>query len=144
GRSARFEMYRTMWENHALDGVGQSFYLHDGCEVNKPVNVEWAAYDDANYGWMQNAESLLFYANGLAVMSRAKVFYDTPNGFFERVATSGRFGDGLAGYVAVDAANAGLNPAGTSDPAQKRSRTLARKETYFWSMIGDFTLRIRY
>jgi hypothetical protein len=151
-----FFVYRTLWESKVLDGAGQSFFLHDGCEVVRPLNAEAVPYDDPNYGgWpssgaVQNGESLMFYANGLGLMARNKVFNDTPAGFAQAIkATGGRFSAGWAAYFDADAANAGLNeravdPTVVQPGSDRRWRTLQRKRSYFWSLIGDPALRIRY
>lgn len=153
---ASFFIYRTMWQTGALASAGQTFYVHDGCEVMRPKNAEWAPYNDPNYGQFDyyghvaNGESLMFYANGLGLMARNKVFNDTPAGFYEAIkATGGRFGAGWRAYFNTDGYNAGLNeraldPTVVNPGADRRERTLQRKRSYFWSMTGDPTIKIRY
>jgi hypothetical protein len=152
---ANFHIYRTMWEFDTLRSAGQNFVVHDGCEVMRPKNAETVPYDDSTYGQadntgrVANGESLMFYANGLGLMARNKVFDDNPAGFYEAVKNTGRFGFGWRAYFLKEADNAGLNER-TADPTQvfgtgdRRWRTLQRKRSYFWNTIGDFTLKIRY
>ncbi len=136
-------LYRTLWENSVLASVGQSFWLHDGCSVNSVANGH-QAYNSDYYGYDNHAESILFYANALEVMARAKVFNDTPRGFGTGVSSTQRFSSALSSYVKIDATDAALNPINTSSAEEKRTRTLDRKRTYFWSVLGDFTLQLRY
>jgi hypothetical protein len=77
-----------------------------------------------------------------------EVFYDTPEGFYEAIKTSGRFGYRWRTASSRDAADADLNERAryrtVVDPGNdRRHRTLARKKSCFWN-IGDFTLKIRY
>jgi hypothetical protein len=155
---ANFHIHRTMWESGILDdvGAGQTFYVHDGCEVMRPKNAETVPYDSPSYGQedttgrVSNGESLMFYANGLGLMARNKVFNDTPAGYFEGIkASGGRFGYGWLSYFSTDADNTGLNerladPTVVNPGNDRRTRTLQRKRSYFWNTIGDFTLKIRY
>lgn len=152
---ANFHIHRTMWESGALRSAGQVFYVHEGCEVMRPKNAETVPYNHPTYGQhnysgaVANGESLMFYANGLGLMARNKVFNDTPAGFYEAIKSTGRFGYGWRAYFVTDAANSGLNER-TADPtvvspgSDRRWRTLQRKRSYFWNTIGDFTLKIRY
>src|SRR5262245_32996659 len=147
-----------MWESGILDdvGAGQHFYVHEGCEVMRPKNSEDVPYDNPSYGQedttgkVSNGESLMFYANGLGLMDRNKVFNDVPAGYYEAIKSSrGRFGFGWRNDFFTDANNAGLNER-LADPTvvdpghDRRERTLQRKRSYFWNTIGDFTLKIRY
>ncbi|MBO9574373.1 MAG: hypothetical protein J7494_01420 [Sphingobium sp.] len=147
-----FHVYRSLWENKVLAGAAQMFIIHDGCEVMRFANSETLPYNDVNYGQVDskgtvsNGESLMFYANGLGLMARNKVFNDTPVGFVEAVrASGGRFGYGWAGYLNAEAGNQGMDERAV-DPTipDRRYRTLQRKRSYFWNMIGDPTLKLRY
>lgn len=143
--SGRMELYRALWENGKLAGKGQRFYVHNGCEVNSPANGSTMSYTSSSYAEGQNAESQLFFTNGLAVLSRAKVFFDKPDRMGDSIAQKGFFGAALHGYFADDAAESGLAPLPwTATGMQRRGRTLDRKKTYFWSVIGDYTLRMKY
>ncbi|HMJ11314.1 MAG TPA: hypothetical protein VK524_07885, partial [Polyangiaceae bacterium] len=143
--SADFFLYRTLWENKIYEtmSTGQTFYIHDGCSVNAVLPV-YDRYNTPLYAARQHAESMLFYANGLGMLARAKVFNDTPRNVTETIASTKRFAAGLSGYFNADASDATLNPAGTTDPANRRTRTLQRKRTYFWGLLGDATLLIKY
>jgi hypothetical protein len=147
-----FHFFRTLWENKVLAGSAQMFIVHDGCEVMRPANSEILPYNSLLYGQekdtggMANGESLMFYANGLGLMARNKVFNDTPDGFSQAIkASGGRFGYGWVGYFQKDAANVGLDER-TANPTSpdRRTRTLQRKRSYFWNTIGDPTLKLRY
>jgi hypothetical protein len=153
---ANFHVHRTMFESGVLAGSGQAFYVHEGCEVMRPKNAESVPYNDPAYGQannlgtVANGESLMFYANGLGLMARNKVFNDTPDGYYEAIKSSGgRFGFGWRAYFVKEAGNTGLNertadPTVSSGGGDRRWRTLQRKRSYFWNTIGDFTLKIRY
>lgn len=152
---ANFHVHRTMWENKVLSTAGQAFYVHEGCEVMRPKHAENVPYNHTLYGQesvlggMANGESLMFFANGLGLMARNKVFNDTPSGFYDAVRSTGRFGYGWQAYFVAEAAAAALNER-TSDPtvvspgSDRRWRSLQRKRSYFWNTIGDPTLKIRY
>ena len=154
-RDANFHIHRTMFENHVLQGMGQVFYVHEGCEVIRPSNAETLPYNHPMYGQanssgaVANGESLMFYANGLGLMARNKVFNDMPNGFYDAIKTTGRFGAGWKNYFLTEANTSGLNeraldPTVVSPGSDRRWRTLQRKRSYFWSTIGDPTLKIEY
>ena len=132
---AHFSLLKTLWANGKLDHVGGSFYIHGGCEAISPANAAKEPYHSPKYGGHgQISESLLFYANGLALIGRSKVFYDIPRGFDQSFSVDrGRFGDILVKYFEVEAAdeNVGRDVAG-------------RNRCYFWSIIGDWTLRLKY
>jgi hypothetical protein len=91
----------------------------------------------------------MFYANGLGLMARNKVFNDTPAGFYEAVKSTGRFGAGWPAYFATDGADSSLDEravaaTSTSAGADRRYRILQQKRSYFWNVIGDPTLKIKY
>lgn len=144
--------YRTLWQNGVLANSGQMFIVHDGCEVMRPTNSEDQPYNSSTYGQagdqgkVANGESLMFYANGLGLMARNKVFNDTPAGFSKAINDSGgRFGYGWMGYFMADAVDPDLDERAV-DPAspERRTRTFQRKRSYFWNIIGDPTLKLRY
>jgi hypothetical protein len=149
-QDAYFAIHRSMWENGALASAGQFFTVHDGCDVNKPSNYLTAPYSSASYGQandnggVQNGESLLFYANGLAIMGRNKVFNDTPAGFVEAVRAQGAFGRGWGGYFYREAAQESLDERDVAWGSERRTRSLQRKRSYFWNVLGDWTLELRY
>lgn len=123
-------LYRTMRENDILSNTGPSIYIHTGCQVNSPAMADSQPYDNPSYATFQEAESMMFYLNGLAVVARAKVFYDWPKDFTARIAEPNTcLGDGLAAYFDAECMDG------------KISET-DRKRAYWWSMLGDFTLRL--
>lgn len=143
--NGQIEIYRALWENRKLAGKGQRLYIHNGCEVNSPHNGSTMSYSSTSYAINQNGESQLFYTNGLALLARAKVFFDSPRNVGASIAQKGNFGASLHGYVAADAADPTLAPAPPgSTGIDRRNRTLNRKKTYFWSILGDYTLRVKY
>ncbi len=134
---ANFHLYRTLWENGMLTNAGSMFVVHEGCEVMRFKNAESMPYNDPSYGRIDesgsvtNGESLLFYANGLGLMARNKVFNDTPRGFYDEVKATGRFGYGWRAYFNREADEAGLDER-TADATlvypgnERRWRTLWR------------------
>jgi hypothetical protein len=69
----------------------------------------------------------------LALVGRAKVFYDEPRGFYEAVAQGHPFGEGWRRYFETEAAAKDVNEVGGG---------IGRKRAYFWSVLGDWTLRL--
>lgn len=128
-----FEWYRALWENHQLPHCGV-LYLSTGCESIAPEGAANLPYNHPQYGYWQGAESLLYYCNGLALIGRSKVFYDEPRGFFEALAQGRTFGEAWAEYFAVESAAANMDEVGGG---------IGRKRAYFWSVLGDWTLRLQ-
>lgn len=127
-------LYRTLWENGQFANVPPSLMLHVGCDVNWP-DYCGLPYDDPRYGTFQNAESLLFYANQLAVLCHPCWWNRGPMGFGEAfgASSSAVFGDGwknVSEHIADDQALA--------------AHETERKQNYFWSVVGDWTLRKHY
>ena len=136
GNSADLYLYRTVYCHGILNGTSPSFIVHGGCLVNEEANISVPFYDP-NYAKFQNAESILFYMNGLAIISRAKEFYDRPEPLpaaFGR-SPSSCLGDGWRAYFEQEASDSTLS---TFDYGLKC------KKAYFWSVLGDWTLRLRY
>jgi hypothetical protein len=125
-------LLRTLWENKTT-AAEPAFYLHTGCNSISPAGAKWLPYDHPAYGRRQGAESLLFFAKGLALVGRAKVFYDEPRGFSEALGEGRTFGDAWARYFEIESA-----------PASRRAAVgdIGRKRAYFWSVLGDWTLRL--
>ncbi len=138
---ADWRLGRTLWESRVLLYAGQSFFVHGGCSINVPDgNTPNLAYTDARYGLMNNADSILFFENGLAILARGKVYNDLPAGFGASLRNSAqRFGSAWTGMFATDAANAALAPGNSVD----YDRVPASKRSYFWSLRGDWSLRLR-
>ncbi len=125
-------IHRTIYENDILNKVGGSLYIHNGCEVNTPEGALNHPYNDDRYGsrgGFQNAESILFFLNGVALASRAKTFYDTPRGFTEKLGEGNCFGEGWRAYFEIESSDAAL-----------ADNVAGNKRTYPWSIIGDWTL----
>jgi hypothetical protein len=142
---AIFEIYRTMWENGMLADAGQSFVLHEGCHVNAARNARHVPYNHPTYGdGGQNGESMLFYANVLALMGRNKDFNDSPRNFADAIKATGEFGRGWADYFYHDAAESALDERSKPYGVERRTATLQRKRAYFWNLLGDWTLKLRY
>ncbi len=138
GGLANTFLHRTIYENQILSKTGGNLFIHNGCEVNSPRNVNDVPYNHSSYGspkGYQNAESILFFLNGVALASRAKVFYDKPEGFTDELGQHGqkRFGDGWKAYFRRESNNSDL------------ARDVAgNKRTYNWSILGDWTVRVKY
>ncbi|MCA9105352.1 MAG: hypothetical protein KDA83_08005 [Planctomycetales bacterium] len=126
-----FALLRALWQNGTLREAGPSFYLHAGCEVNTPAESNRVPYNHSAYGGHEQiGENLLFYANGLALMARAKVFYDAPRGFAESIAEpTSNFGSALSAYYRHEA-----------DDERLGRDVAGYNRVYFWSILGDWTL----
>ena len=119
---------------YSRNTTGPCFYLATSCEINAPAFSDLVPYNAEGatpYGMFQMAESLMFFGNGLAVMSRSKVFNDAPDGFCEAFG-SGRFGDGWARTFAL-----------SSGRRLAIENAADEKIVYSWGMIGDATLQLR-
>ncbi len=86
------------------------------------------------YGLRQGAESLLFFGNGLALVGRAKVFYDEPRGFAATLADGKTFGAAWAKYFDLESRAKRWGEVGGD---------IGRKRCYFWSVLGDCSLRLK-
>lgn len=129
---ADFAFYRTLWQRQV---VADNPYLliHTGCEALSPPGAVDHRYDDPAYGLRGHAESILFFTPCLAMVGRAKVFYDEPRGFCEALGEGRTFGEAWQRYFAVEAAAANWDEVGGD---------IGRKRAYFWSVVGDWTLRL--
>ncbi|MCA8970710.1 MAG: hypothetical protein KDC95_13030 [Planctomycetes bacterium] len=126
-------LLRTLYEND-LVAKSPSIYVHTGCHGISPPGAAKVAFDDPGYGRRQGAESILFFGNALALIGRAKVFYDAPRGFCEALGEGKTVGAAWARYFELES------------QAESWSRVggdIGRKRSYFWSVLGDFTLRLR-
>lgn len=137
GADADFYVHRSLWQNGELDDAGPSLLVHGGCEVNVPSGTQAVQHYVEGYAGWQNAEGLLFFGNTLALIARAKVFNDLPTGFPGALSLSSRarFGDGWGAFFDNDSADAYL---GSFEGA------IRSKKAYFWSMLGDWSVRLRY
>ncbi|MFY9343100.1 MAG: hypothetical protein WAT39_11455, partial [Planctomycetota bacterium] len=132
GGKADFAYYRTLWQRQV---VGDNPYLliHTGCEALSPPGSVEHPYDDPAYGRFAHAESMLFFTPCLAMVGRAKVFYDEPRGFAEALGAGKTFGEAWQRYFEVESAATDWREVGDD---------IGRKRAYFWSVVGDWTLRL--
>ncbi len=128
-------LHRSMYEAGVLSKSSANLIIHNGCETVTPQSGGKVRYNAPNYGKFQNGEGQLFYLNGLALLGRAKVFYDSPRGLEE--AFDGRprahFGDLWRRYFTKESQDAGLP-----------TNVAGNKRTYNWSVLGDWSVRLRY
>ena len=75
----------------------------------------------------------MFFGGGLALVGRAKVFYDEPLGFSQVLATGGTIGGAWAQYFQIES---------NASTWSKAGGDIGRKRSYFWSVLGDCTLRL--
>jgi len=135
GGTADNHTHRTLWHYNALKNYGASIIIHAGCEVNWASYTMTVPYTDPNYARGSNSESILFQTNCVALFSRAKEFNDKGYGFVQGFKKSDRanLGDCWKNFFEEHAKNAQLMP----------EDNIQRKRPYFWSLIGDWTLRLR-
>ncbi len=137
GGGADLFLHRTIWQNRVLSETGVNLIIHGGCEVNVPAGTTDKLYHEEGYATFQNAETILFYMSGVALVARAKGFYDLPIGFPGVFALSprARFGDGWKAYFDNEA----------NDPELDRfDKAIDCKRSYFWSVVGDWAVRLHY
>lgn len=125
-----YGVVRTLYENRTMAST-PALYYHTGCEIMMPANYEALPYSDPACGRFQIAESLLMMGNGLALIGRGKVFYDEPREFWKSMGEGAAFGDAWRHYYTVERADGEMAKDG-----------IGRKRAYFWSMIGDPTLKL--
>ena len=131
GGKLDFFLLRSLWDSGLLPD-SDALYLHTGCHGISPPGAESRSFQHASYGRRAGGESMLFYAQGLALIGRAKVFYDEPRGFAQELAAGHTMGEAWARYFAEEA-NSSWRQAGGD---------IGRKRSYFWSVLGDWTLRL--
>ncbi|MHC4850606.1 MAG: hypothetical protein ACYTF5_01185 [Planctomycetota bacterium] len=132
GGHANFFLWRTLWENGALPSHPY-LMVHTGCHAMSPT-ASGLPYEHPKYGAFQNADSLLFLTPALAIVGRAKVFYDEPRGFVEALAEGKSFGAAWARYFELES---------RAKSWAKVGGDIGRKRSYFWSLVGDWTLRLK-
>ena len=125
-------LLRTLWENGAL-AAEPSIYLHTGCEGVSPPGSRRRGYMNQAYGVRQGAEALLLMGRGVALMGRAKVFYDEPTGFAETLGAGGTVGDAWRAYFEAESKAHEWGHVGGD---------IGRKRSYFWSVLGDWSIRL--
>jgi hypothetical protein len=132
GGKLDFFLLRSLWQTE-LVSAQSALYLHTGCQGISPPGASTLAFDHPNYGRRGGGESLLFYGRGLAMLGRAKVFYDEPRGFAQELAAGRTIGHAWARYFDAEARVSWANAGGD----------IGRKRAYFWSVLGDWTLRLQ-
>jgi hypothetical protein len=132
GGRADFVFYRAIHERRAL-GDDPYLLVHTGCEAVSPPQAVTHPYDAPEYGQRAHAESILFFTPCVALLGRAKVFYDEPRGFAAELAAGRTVGDAWRHYFAIESAAANWGEVGDD---------IGRKRAYFWSVLGDWTLRL--
>lgn len=129
---ATWHLHRTIWENQILKNTGANIFTHFGCEANSPAGAESYPYNSDYYGVFQNVESVMFYLNGVALIARAKVYYDLPSGLPEALEKV-HMGSGWAAYFEYE-----------SKVSAWAKLSQENKRTYPWSILGDWTIRLRH
>jgi hypothetical protein len=130
GGRADFVFWRAL---HGDRAIAPYLLLHHGCEAMSPPGAVAHAYDHPAYGKRGHAESILFFTPCLAIVGRAKVFYDDPRGFAAALGEGRTFGEAWQRYFAIEGQAADHGEVGGD---------IGRKRAYFWSLVGDFTLRL--
>ncbi|MBK8975335.1 MAG: hypothetical protein IPM29_05375 [Planctomycetes bacterium] len=130
---ADYAYWRGLWEGSAA-GDAPFILLHTGCEALSPPGSGTLSYLDPRYGRFAQAESILFFTRAVAIVGRAKVFYDEPGGFVEALGAGATVGDALRRYGELESMAASWSEVGGD---------IGRKRSYFWSVVGDATLRLR-
>ena len=111
---------------------GPFLLLHTGCEALSPPRSD-LPYEDPEYGKFGHAEAILFFSECVAMLGRAKVFYDEPREFAEVLGKGGTIGDAWKRYFEIESQAANWDEVGGD---------IGRKRAYFWSIVGDCTLRL--
>jgi hypothetical protein len=132
GGKLDFFLLRSLWQTE-LVSAQSALYLHTGCHGISPPGAASLAFDHPSYGRRGGGESLLFYGRGLAMLGRAKVFYDEPRGFAQELAAGRTIGHAWAHYFDAEARVSWSEAGGD----------IGRKRAYFWSVLGDWTLRLQ-
>ena len=135
GIYANLFLHRALWRNNTLRDAGAALVIHGGCNVNSVDDTENQPYSSVSYAAFQNGEGILFFTNTAALLSRAKEFYDPPDGFPQAFRTGDRanFGGCWLAYFNARANDASVNG----------DNAVWSKRAYWWSMMGDWTLRLR-
>ena len=131
GGRADYAFYRAQHDKHPRQD-NPFLLIHTGCEALSPPHAD-RPYDDPEYGKFAHAESILFFTGCLAIVGRAKVFYDEPRGFCEALGEGKTFGEAWQRYFAIESAAKDWREVGED---------IGRKRSYFWSIVGDWTLRL--
>jgi hypothetical protein len=132
--AADIYLHRTLWHYNTLRDAGASLMIHGGCNVNSVYETQSVTYVDGNYARWNNAEGLLFYTNCVSLLSRAKFFNDKPDGLTDgyRLSDRANFGTCWQSYFNAQAHDGAV-----------ATYNIQRKRAYYWSINGDWTLRLR-
>jgi hypothetical protein len=133
GGKLDFLLLRTLYEN-GVTGCGASFYVHTGCEAISPPNATNLPWSDRGHGAFSGGNAVLFFGDGLALIGRAKVFYDEPRGFADALREGRAFGAAWIRYFEIESSAASWSEVGDD---------IGRKRAYFWSVLGDGSLSLR-
>lgn len=129
---AGFGFWRVLWQRQAFAAEPQPWLLlHHGCEALSPPGAVAHPYDHPDYDRRGHAASILFFTPAVAILGRAKVFYDQPRGFAETLRAGGSLGDAWRRYFEIESRAASWSEVGGD---------IGRKRAYFWSVVGDATL----
>jgi len=133
--NAELSLHRSLWHRKTLQSAGASLVIHGGCNVNSVYETQTQTYTSPTYAHWNNAEAFLLYTNCVALMTRAKGFNDAPDGFADgfRVSERANFGSCWQAYFNAQSADSGLT-----------RYNVQRKRAYFWSILGDWSVRLRY
>ncbi|MBL8752057.1 MAG: hypothetical protein JNK15_02045 [Planctomycetes bacterium] len=132
GGRADFVFWRAVHRRQGPNG-GPFLLLHTGCEALSPPGATQLPYDHPDYGKFAHAESLLFFSECVAMVGRAKVFYDEPREFAATLGAGQTIGRAWQRYFEVEASAERWDDVGGD---------IGRKRAYFWSIVGDCTLRL--
>jgi hypothetical protein len=113
--------------------VAPALWVHTGCQAISPPGSWELPFDHPDYGRDQGAEAILFHGGAVALLGRAKVFYDEPRGFAECLRSGGRMGDAWRRYFEIERTGPTWDSVGGD---------IGRKRAYFWSLLGDWTVRL--
>jgi hypothetical protein len=113
--------------------VAPALWVHTGCQALSPPGAPEHPFDHPDYGRHQGAEAILFHGGAVALLGRSKVFYDEPRGFAECLRAGGRIGDAWRRYYEIERAGPTWDSVGGD---------IGRKRAYFWSVLGDWSLRL--
>jgi len=134
GGAADIFTHRALWHHRTLQDVGASLFIHGGCNVNSVNETQTDVYTTTKYAHWNNAEGILWYTNCLTIFSRAKGFNDLPHGFADgyRLSDRANLASCWKSYFNAQANDGSL-----------ATYNIQRKRAYFWSLNGDWTLRLR-
>ncbi|EAQ30144.1 hypothetical protein NAP1_05190 [Erythrobacter sp. NAP1] len=133
GKIVDWTIHRTLFQHGTNKDAPGCLMIHGGCDVNTVEGTHSHTHDSKYYAPWQNAEGILFGSSAVALLSRAKTFNDAPRGMGAGLGTGTRanFGNAWRHYYDLQAGDAALAPV-----------VVQNKRAYFWSITGDWTLRL--